>query len=188
MITPSKFSLRNVGTTAEMELTVTEDGEHLLRMEASALLLQQAGDDAALYGTLRGMVAEGRATVSDHSAILCRGGQSAMMTSEAEFQYPEHNDDLIPTGWAILGSGSRLDAEAQFDRWNVALVRHEAPELVRLLRRGTAHAVALASHERSSGASRRSGICVIRGHFLPYGARLSNMSRIWPRSSSSMAR
>ena len=110
----------------------------LPREEAAAFLLQQAGDDASLYGKLCGMVANGRATVSDHTAILCRGGQRSTTASRAQFHYPEHADNFIPRSWAVLDPGSRLEAlaEGEWDSkdlsagWNVALIRQEAPELV----------------------------------------------------------
>lgn len=131
----------------------------LPRDEAAAILLEHAGDDAALYAQMCQLITGGSAILSGHSAIICRQGQRSKIESISRFSYCGGYRDLIPDSWSEMSPGCELEVEAQRGRsvithdesgrmrvhyepsseedgegtggrWNWAFVMREAPELV----------------------------------------------------------
>lgn len=131
----------------------------LPRGEAAALLLQHAGDDAALYAQMCGLIAAGTATLSGHAAIICRQGRRSKIESTTRFSYCGGYTELIPDSWSETSLGCELEVEAMYGRsvlmldkdgksryhreasleedgegtggqWNWAFVMRDSPELV----------------------------------------------------------
>lgn len=129
------------------------------RDAAATLLLQQTGDDAALYEVLSRQVAGGSVTLSGHTAILVRQDQRSMVASSADFPMPKSGEEPTSNEWDYdFRPGVSLECEAEGGmrwekqpdgkfaripepegkdaasgaeaRWNIAYQSQDAPELV----------------------------------------------------------
>ncbi|MES2708108.1 MAG: hypothetical protein V4726_16060 [Verrucomicrobiota bacterium] len=144
--------------------TGTEPGERrihavtlrLPRQEAAAVMLQTDGDDAALYARLSGMVTAGTATLSGHSAVVCRDGQRSKVESLVNFpvldwspQHPNFSYETrnigealeVETGGMTAHTTRTEDGRTQVipvfenhngvqSTWNIALERQSGLEMV----------------------------------------------------------
>lgn len=128
------------------------------RDAAATLLVQQSGDDAALYEVLCQQLAGGSATLSGHTAILVRQDYRSKIESSANFPLPKSREEAEITEWDYgFRPGVSLEVEAESgwyglvqpdgkrhtpepqgkdlasgpdDRWNLAYQSQDAPELV----------------------------------------------------------
>jgi hypothetical protein len=111
----------------------------LPRDEAAILISRHDGEDEALFTELSARITAGDASLSNHTAILCREGRRAKVESIVEFPVPIGDKD-VPDAWGFQNLGSSLEAETdgQFSNertpvsggWNLDLDLGASPEMV----------------------------------------------------------